>query len=306
MTKFHIRPGGDIGQCGASEGNCPFGGADSHFDNSIDARAAAEEKMKWQYDKTLGKKRYPAQRGKFGRTKRPNDPKVIGDDYIPLKNPVREEEDKEKRYVEDNENPNMRHLDNPDHRYLGAQERSIRQSSLTEEDTEIALENYRNEYSGLIEYDVQDAEGSTIKYCFNKEGKLHNLIGFAYEDDNSKVRYYKGIVHADEETEGPAVVMKNNGGEMFIKYGLLHRQNGPAVITSHEVEYWRHGLLHRTGGPAILRSNGEEEYWDKGVHIRTVVPESPKPPESFTRETKAWWSDSKAVEEAEYQKDNYI
>lgn len=305
MTKYHIRRSGNVGMCSASYNKCPYGGPELHFDNIADAQKEAEEQLRWEFDSTKTNKR-PKRKGRISRAKRPNDPPVIGDNYEPHSNPDKEEERQEERYVENNENPNMRQIDNPDNRYLGAQERSIRQSELSEEDTDTASENYLNPRTGLIEYEVADSEGDLVQYKFNQDGKLHSLNDFAYEDHNSKVRYYKGIVHADEEEDGPAVVLKNNGGEMYIKYGLLHRQNGPAVVTPHEVEYWRHGLLHRNGGPAIMRSNGEEEYWDKGEHVRTVVPDIPKPPESFIKDTKAWWNDPEAVAEAEYQKRNYI
>lgn len=306
MTKFHILRGdkGEIGICGASEGHCAFGEDGIHYDNSVDAKKAAVEKMRWERDNTLQIK-YPG-RGRFGLSEKPDDPPVIGNTYKPLTKAYQEAQKQQERYVADNENPNMRDLEDFDRRYLGAQERSIRLSSLDEEDTKIALKNYVNAVTGLIEYDVQDKEGSTVRYRFNKEGKFHSLHFPAYEDHTRKERYYKGIVHAEEEIDGPAVVMKNDNGEAYIKYGLTHRQHGPAVFTPLDVQFWRHGLKHRAFKAAVLRADGAKEFWEKGIHLRTEVPDTPVPPESFIEETEDLWDDPVAVEQAEYEKDNYI
>lgn len=44
--------------------------------------------------------------------------------------------------------------------------------------------------------------------------------------------------------------------------GLLHREDGPAVIyNSGEWEYYRHGILHREDGPAS-NINGNHWYLD--------------------------------------------
>ena len=42
MTKFHINKHGVPAPCRAKKGNCPLGGADTHFDNEADAQAYAD------------------------------------------------------------------------------------------------------------------------------------------------------------------------------------------------------------------------------------------------------------------------
>lgn len=38
----------------------------------------------------------------------------------------------------------------------------------------------------------------------------------------------------------------------YLEDGLLHREDGPAVVCSDGLEAWyRHGLLHREDGPAV-------------------------------------------------------
>lgn len=42
MSKFHINPEGEPGDCSAQAGNCPFGTEDNHYDTIEDARKAYE------------------------------------------------------------------------------------------------------------------------------------------------------------------------------------------------------------------------------------------------------------------------
>ena len=42
MSKYHLNWKGEPGKCSAKEGNCPFGGADDHFDSPETARQAFE------------------------------------------------------------------------------------------------------------------------------------------------------------------------------------------------------------------------------------------------------------------------
>lgn len=54
---------------------------------------------------------------------------------------------------------------------------------------------------------------------------------------------------------------------------VLHRENGPAVFSSHGLEeWWFHGNLHRIGGPAIKYNNGVQEWWVQGQLHRTDGP----------------------------------
>ena len=47
--------------------------------------------------------------------------------------------------------------------------------------------------------------------------------------------------------------------------GLLHREDGPAVINADgSQEWWIDGLCHREDGPAIVYANGRQEWWLNG------------------------------------------
>lgn len=81
----------------------------------------------------------------------------------------------------------------------------------------------------------------------------------------------QGVPHCDD---GPARVI-NTGRYTLISYfqnGLLHRDDGPAVIAGNGSlrEWYQHGVRHRTDGPAV-EYDDFEEFWDKsGWYINGV------------------------------------
>ena len=51
----------------------------------------------------------------------------------------------------------------------------------------------------------------------------------------------------------------------YIKGGFLHKEDGPAVITTNgDKVYWVDGLPHRLDGPAVERVFGNSEWWING------------------------------------------
>lgn len=49
MTKYHINSKGVPGPCSATKGNCPYGGADSHYDSPEAAQAAADKRLESEF-----------------------------------------------------------------------------------------------------------------------------------------------------------------------------------------------------------------------------------------------------------------
>ena len=49
MTKYHIKPDGTPGVCNAQAGNCPYGGADEHFNSIVEAQEAADNRNEEEY-----------------------------------------------------------------------------------------------------------------------------------------------------------------------------------------------------------------------------------------------------------------
>lgn len=82
-------------------------------------------------------------------------------------------------------------------------------------------------------------------------------------------RYYNefGLLHRED---GPAIIY-SDGMQCWYYNGQKHRENGPAVIHPDEVKsWWLHGKRHRLDGPAIERPahfSLKSEWWYQGKHV---------------------------------------
>lgn len=76
---------------------------------------------------------------------------------------------------------------------------------------------------------------------------------------------------ADDTTTSP--VIDQLGTKSWIQEGVLHREDGPALICLDGIEeWWLYGKRHRLGGPAIIRPDGTEEWWFYGQTHRVDGP----------------------------------
>lgn len=67
-------------------------------------------------------------------------------------------------------------------------------------------------------------------------------------------------------------VLESQGAECWVKYGVFHRDHGPAW-KSEDKEYWyQNGKLHRTDGPAVVTKRGHKEWLQNGKHHRVDGP----------------------------------
>ena len=56
--------------------------------------------------------------------------------------------------------------------------------------------------------------------------------------------------------------------EDHYKNGVLHREDGPAVVKEDGSEYWYlDGCLHRLTGPAVFLANGDKLYYINGYKL---------------------------------------
>lgn len=66
-------------------------------------------------------------------------------------------------------------------------------------------------------------------------------------------------------------IIDNRNINCSIKYtvnGVLHRENGPAVVYPDGASFWfMWGKCHRTDGPAEIEADGTERYWCFGEEI---------------------------------------
>jgi len=74
------------------------------------------------------------------------------------------------------------------------------------------------------------------------------------------------------QLEKPQVYDDGNGVQIHTFKGVLHREDGPAVIFPTHQEWYCHGKLHRTDGPARMfhvAPDGQEkvaEWWMEGKY----------------------------------------
>jgi hypothetical protein len=68
--------------------------------------------------------------------------------------------------------------------------------------------------------------------------------------------------------DGEAAFKLENGIKFWMKNGIVHNKDGPAITFPNGDELWiQNGLLHRTGGPSLVSKN-KELYSKKGRIIK--------------------------------------
>jgi hypothetical protein len=79
-------------------------------------------------------------------------------------------------------------------------------------------------------------------------------------DSNGTIRYLNEFGQLHRNGDLPAMMSPTES--IYYKNGLIHRENGPAVIRAHQQCYYKNGVLHRDGDlPAIINSGniGEDQ-----------------------------------------------
>ena len=99
------------------------------------------------------------------------------------------------------------------------------------------------------------------------EAALFELLSLECRvDSDGTVRYYNSLGQLHREY-GPAVVT-SDGSKYWYQNGQLHRIDGPAVeYPDGERAWWQHGLLHRLDGPAIEYTNGTKFWYINGEEL---------------------------------------
>lgn len=93
-----------------------------------------------------------------------------------------------------------------------------------------------------------------------------------YEDSEKIVFYKDGLIHNEE---GPAIIYKENLGYEWYFKGERHRINGPAVEMFGYIQKWyQKGKLHRDNDPALVNTleNGSLEWYQNGLLHRDNGP----------------------------------
>lgn len=75
------------------------------------------------------------------------------------------------------------------------------------------------------------------------------------------------------KNDGVEIKVESDGTKQWLRYGVLHRDDGPAVERPDgETRWYQFGKEHREGGPAIERADGSKEWLRHGKHHREDGP----------------------------------
>jgi len=89
-------------------------------------------------------------------------------------------------------------------------------------------------------------------------------------DNNQLARLYlNGKRH---RTDGPALIICNDGTREWYLNGKRHRTDGPALIANGNNYWYFNDELHRVDGPAIITMHGDQEWYLNGKRHRTDGP----------------------------------
>jgi hypothetical protein len=114
------------------------------------------------------------------------------------------------------------------------------------------------------------------------------FVAWAYENDAIFTNCPRdvhwranGLLHREN---GPAVIRSDGRDEWFLN-GRRHQPDGPAVVWSNGYEaWWLHGQRHRPDGPAQIWPDGLEEWWLNGELHR-----EDGPAQIWLNGHKEWW-----------------
>ena len=96
------------------------------------------------------------------------------------------------------------------------------------------------------------------------------------------------------------VTEHDDGTQSWRLNGNLHREDGPAIITSTgNQEWWVTGKLHREDGPAVVWVDGHQEWWVTGNHHREDGPAV-----IWSDGTQEWWVNGKQLTEEQFNNRN--
>lgn len=104
-------------------------------------------------------------------------------------------------------------------------------------------------------------------------GLKHRVNGPAVVKPDGTVEYwYLGYPagsapdrNGNFEPANPTVKTSMGDTDDYRVYGVLHREDGPAVVKEDGTqEWWVAGKRHREDGPAIIYPDGTEENWEHG------------------------------------------
>ncbi len=126
-------------------------------------------------------------------------------------------------------------------------------------ETKIIIANFDQE--AWIKLAIYDEEFRN--YAYTKVGRKQFIDLFTVMDINVTLITYIlfGKLHRDD---GPAMI-SSIGTQGWFQNGKTHREDGPAIIWSEGIQHWyQNGTIHRDDGPAIVWSDGKRCWYQHG------------------------------------------
>lgn len=148
----------------------------------------------------------------------------------------------------------------------------------------------------------------------------NNLLVKEEYPNGDEFYWFNKIPHRDN---GPAQIL-SDGSKYWIKNGVLTRDDGPAIETPSQKEWYINGVLHRDNGPAIEMNDGTKKWFQNGLLHRENGPavhyDNKKyfsyynkgelhridGPAVFTYYSQEWWFLGKFYNEKEHKKMNLL
>lgn len=79
-------------------------------------------------------------------------------------------------------------------------------------------------------------------------------------DNGDSISWYNDS-NQRHRVDGPAIIWKDDGEQLWYQHGVLHREDGPAIeFADGSKEWYFRGLMHRIGGPALEDIYGNDEW----------------------------------------------
>ena len=129
---------------------------------------------------------------------------------------------------------------------------------------------------------------------------VHGEMKKTVHADGVEVWTKGGVIHCED---GPAVIYPN-GHEEWWQNGEKHREDGPAVSGPYSnTEWWVRGELHREDGPAVVGNDGITEFRVHGKLHRVNGPAFIEVHIESGRELYEWYLDNVRIHsEKEFQR----
>lgn len=122
---------------------------------------------------------------------------------------------------------------------------------------------------GLVAYQKYGRLGwpAKITNCiscgfYSKRGGTENV--FVKPGTNHSM--YSLLKHAHRRY-GPAYINHSHNIEIWAVDGIIHREDGPAIVQNKSMVWMRNGLFHREDGPALDTNFCSKQYWINGQRL---------------------------------------